>query len=90
MSANHSDGAEAITTKVDLSTYDGVEELYASIVDTGRPVDAIALNEGVGISGAFVDTDVMDDLRLISLNVGSVVHLAKRVISDMAARACRC
>ena len=28
----------------------------------------------------------MDDLRLISLNVGSVVHLAKRVFSDMAAR----
>jgi short-subunit dehydrogenase len=33
--------------------------------------------------GAFVDTDLTDELRLIDLNVRSTVHLAKRLLPDM-------
>ena len=73
--------------QVDLATYEGVEQLYRSIATAGRPVDALALNAGVGVAGAFAsDTELTDELRVIDLNVKSVVHLAKRILPDMVSR----
>lgn len=37
--------------QVDLATSSGVDELYARITAGGRPVDAIALNAGIGAGG---------------------------------------
>ncbi len=80
-------GAQVEAVQVDLATYDGVETLYAAIQATGRPVDAIAINAGVGVGGDFArQTDLRDELNLINLNVISSVHLAKRVVKDMVAR----
>jgi short-subunit dehydrogenase len=81
-----STGASVDSVRVDLATADGVKELHRRIKATGRPVDAIALNAGVGAGGAFVDNDLADELRLIDLNVRSTIHLAKYVVRDMAAR----
>ena len=79
-------GAKVESVRADLATYDGVEALYARIRDGDRPVDAIALNAGVGVGGPFVENDLDAELNLIALNVTSVVHLAKRVLADMVAR----
>jgi short-subunit dehydrogenase len=79
-------GAEVIAVQADLRTYQGVEELYAAVTATGRPVAAAALNAGVGQGGAFIDTDLADEQDIIDLNVTSTVHLAKRFLTDMAAR----
>jgi short-subunit dehydrogenase len=79
-------GVKVDTVRADLSTYNGVEQLAASIAATGRPVDAIAINAGVGVSGAFVETDLEAERNLIALNITSVVHLAKRMLQDMVAR----
>ena len=38
------------------------------------------------VGGAFVDSSLDDELRMIALNVTSQVHLAKRVATAMAAR----
>jgi short-subunit dehydrogenase len=77
-------GASVQSVQADLATYDGVEQLYAAIQQTGRNLDAIAINAGVGISGDFArETDLRDELNLINLNVISPVHLAKRVLKDM-------
>jgi len=76
-------GAEAV--QVDLATDEGVDRLYERL--GGRPVDALALNAGIGAGGAFAtDTDLQDELKLIDLNVRSTVHLAKHVIADMVQR----
>jgi short-subunit dehydrogenase len=72
--------------QADLRTEAGVEELYVAVTSTGRPVDTVALNAGVGQGGAFVDTDLADDLAVIDLNVVSTVRLAKRFLKEMAAR----
>lgn len=70
--------------QADLATYDGVEELYSRIQEDGRPVAAIAINAGIGVSGDFAqDTELEDELKLIQLNIVSPVHLAKRVLRDM-------
>ena len=80
-------GAQVETVEVDLATYDGVETLYNKIKATGRSVDAIAINAGVGVGGDFArETDLKDELNLINLNVVSSVHLAKRVVKDMVDR----
>ena len=80
-------GAQVETVETDLATYDGVETLYNKIKATGRSVDAIAINAGVGVGGDFArETDLKDELNLINLNVVSSVHLAKRVLKDMVDR----
>jgi short-subunit dehydrogenase len=50
-------------------------------------VDAAAINAGIGVHGDFAtETDLRDELRLVNLNVTSVVHLAKLVSRDMVPR----
>jgi short-subunit dehydrogenase len=78
--------ADVRTVQADLSTYDGVEQLYAAVTAAGRPLDAVALNAGVGLGGAFLDTDLAREIKMIDLNVTGTVHLAKRLLPDMVAR----
>jgi short-subunit dehydrogenase len=81
------DGADVLEVRVDLATSEGVEALFSQITADGRPVDALALNAGVGAGGAFVgDTDMADELRIVDLNARSTVHLAKRVLPGMVER----
>jgi short-subunit dehydrogenase len=81
------EGTTVKPLRVDLSTYDGVEDLYSAIQQTDRHVDAIALNAGVGHGGDFTTgTELREELNIIDLNVTSTVHLAKRVLPDMVER----
>lgn len=82
----HALGATVQTVQADLSTYEGVEALYSQIKATNRPVDAVAINAGVGVDGAFVETDLHEEINLINLNIVSAVHLAKRIVKDMVER----
>ncbi len=79
-------GAEVTVVRRDLRTPEAVEELYAAIVATGRPVAAAALNAGVGRGGAFVETPLADLRGIVELNVASTLHLAHLVLGDMVAR----
>jgi uncharacterized protein len=80
-------GASVETVQADLSAGEGVEELYRQVNATGRPLQAAALNAGVGAGGAFVgETELEDELGIIDLNVRSTVHLAKRILPDMVSR----
>jgi short-subunit dehydrogenase len=77
-------GSTVTPVRVDLSTAAGVEELHSRLPG---PVDAAALNAGIGMGGAFAtDTDLERELRLVDLNCRSTVHLAKLVLRDMVAR----
>jgi short-subunit dehydrogenase len=80
------EGAKVDAVQVDLATREGTEELCRRIDASGRDVDALALNAGVGLGGAFLDNALEDDLRLIQLNIVSVVHVAKHVLTRMVAR----
>jgi short-subunit dehydrogenase len=73
--------------RVDLSRPEGVEALYEKITADGRPIDALALNAGIGAGGDFArETSLSKELRLIDLNVRSTVHLCKLVLADMVER----
>lgn len=69
--------------KTNLATYAGVENLCQRIESYGKPLDAIAINAGVGVGGEFIDTDLKDEINLINLNVISAVHLVKRILPEM-------
>jgi uncharacterized protein len=80
-------GVEVKSVEADLTTYEGVEKLWSEIQAMGRPVDAIAINAGIGAYGDFArESDLDEELKLIQLNVTSTVHLAKRVLKQMVTR----
>ena len=79
------EGVTVHEVQTDLASYEGVERLHAAVVAVGRPVSAAALNAGIGRGGAFVETDLADEIAIIDLNITSTVHLAKRLLVDMVA-----
>ena len=80
-------GARVEAVRVDLAASGGVDELWRRVTAAGRPLDAAALNAGVGAGGAFAtDTALADELYIVDLNVRSTVELAKHVVREMVAR----
>ncbi|GGM19597.1 oxidoreductase [Streptomyces fumigatiscleroticus] len=77
-------GADVRAVRADLREPAGVDRLVAAT--TGLDVDVAALNAGVGQGGAFVDTDLADDLSVVDLNVVSTVRLAKPLLRRMVRR----
>lgn len=71
---------------VDLATAEGVQTLVDAVRATGRPVDALALNAGVGVGGPFVETPLEGDLQVVALDVVSTVRLAKALVPAMVQR----
>lgn len=79
-------GAAVSPVRADLTRREDVEKLVAAVRGAGRPLDAAALNAGVGVGGRFVETDLEAELGLVALNCAATVHLAKRIAQDMVAR----
>jgi short-subunit dehydrogenase len=79
-------GGAVAPVSVDLTKRADVERLVAAVRGAGRPLDAAALNAGIGHGGPFAETDLDAELGIVELNCASTVHLAKRVVQDMAAR----
>lgn len=79
-------GTEVMAVKADLATSKGVEQFMRAVQETGRPIDAAALNAGIGVDGFFGDTSLDDEMKLIQTNVVGTVHLAKLIVQDMLAK----
>ncbi|MGY4642330.1 SDR family NAD(P)-dependent oxidoreductase [Cellulomonas sp. URHB0016] len=79
-------GVAAVAVQADLTTPAGVDRLVEAVAGTGRPVEALALNAGVGQGGAFLDTPLDGDLEVIALDVVAPVRLAKALVPTMVAR----
>jgi short-subunit dehydrogenase len=72
--------------QTDLAEPQGIDDLVNAVAAAGRPVDALAINAGIGNGGAFLDIPPADEERLIALNIGSTVAVAKRLLPGMAQR----
>ena len=79
-------GVQVRSVRADLATYEGVEDLVVAVEATGRPVEAVAVNAGIGVGARFVDRRLEDHLRLIALNVTGAVHLTWRLLQPMVQR----
>lgn len=79
-------GVAVHPVQVDLRTPEGVQHLFDSAIEGGRPLAAAALNAGMGRGDMFLKSELDDDLSVVDLNVRSTVHLAKLVLREMANR----
>jgi short-subunit dehydrogenase len=81
-----SDGRVTIPVQADLRTRRGFQALADAVVATGRPVDALLLNAGVGVGGGFIETSLEAELDMIALNCNHTVTVAKLLAPAMVAR----
>lgn len=79
-------GGDVTSVVADLSTKEGVDNLWIKLKALQRPVDVVCLNAGVGTGGLFVENDFNRELEAMNLNVVYLVYLAKLTLKDMVAR----
>jgi len=70
----------------DLSDVKQAFMLYDEIGEKGLLVSGLINNASVGIYGSFIETSLQDELKMIDLNVGSLVALTKLFGAEMAKR----
>jgi short-subunit dehydrogenase len=64
----------------------GTEDLVRQIRQDAGTIEVLINNAGFGLSGAFVDTDLVRELEMIQLNVVSLVILTKLLAKEMVER----
>jgi short-subunit dehydrogenase len=81
------EGARVEAVRVDLATAEGCAELARRASSVGKPLEAIALNAGVGVGGDFArETELEGELNIVELNCASTVRLAKWAVKEMLPR----
>lgn len=81
-----STGVSVTAVEADLATFEGCDQLWQQVERSGRKLDAIAINAGVGVGGLFIDTDLDKEIHLVRLNCESTVHIAKHAVKKMVAQ----
>lgn len=79
-------GVKVTPVRADLTDRAQVDAVWQAFDALGVPLDVAVLNAGKSLGGAFVDTDLDDELHMLNLNVTSQVVLAKQVVRRMAAQ----
>lgn len=70
----------------DLADPQGPKRLFDVVTAQGLEVGHLVNNAGVGLYGKFAKTDLDAELKMIQLNVTSVVELTKRFLPGMVQR----
>jgi len=70
----------------DLSLVDNAIELYGEILEKNLVVSGLVNNAGVGTYGEFTETSLDEELKMINLNISTLVVLNKLFARDMVER----
>lgn len=70
----------------DLSTHDGRTAVAARIGSVDRPVDSVINNAGFGLYSAFGKAPLVEEERLLDVNVGAVLALTHAAVNVMRPR----
>ncbi len=79
-------GVDVVCFPEDLADPQGARRLHEAVTARGLDVHHLVNNAGVGLYGKFATTDLDAELRMIQLNVTSVVDLTKRFLPSMITR----
>ena len=79
-------GVDVVCLPEDLTDPQGARRLHEAVTDRGLDVHYLVNNAGVGLYGKFATTDLDAELKMIQLNVTSVVDLTKRFLPAMIER----
>jgi short-subunit dehydrogenase len=77
-------GGHVEAVQADLSTLEGVDELYRAT--RGRPVDILMANAGRGLGRAFLDQDLAQVRKVIDTNITGTVGLIHKIGAEMRRR----
>lgn len=77
-------GVSVDAVQTDLSTLEGVDQLYTAT--KGRPVDALLANAGHGLGHSFLDQEFANIRHVIDTNVTGTTYLVHKVGRDMRSR----
>jgi len=70
----------------DLSVVDNAIALYGEVLERNLLVSGLVNNAGFATYGEFTETSLDDELKMIDLNISSLVALNKLFVKDMVAR----
>lgn len=79
-------GATVVAVNADLATLEGVDKLCDAIHATGRPVELLMANAGVGLGHAFLDQEVDAWRRVVDTNITGTVYLIQKIGQGMRMR----
>jgi len=79
-------GVDVVCLAEDLSEPGGARRLHEAVTSRGLHVDYLVNNAGVGLYGKFATTNLDAELKMIQLNVTSIVDLTKRFLPHMIER----
>ena len=79
-------GVTARVISADLAARDGASRVVEEVGRLGLQIEFLVNNAGFGTSGAFVELDLERELRMIQVNVTSLVTLTRGFLPGMVAR----
>ena len=79
-------GINVITIAKDLFERRSAFDLYHDVKAANVEIDILINTAGHGHYGDFVDTDLEMELKIVDLNIGSLIILTKLFLKDMVAR----
>jgi len=80
----HGLGVDVQTLEVDLSTFEGVDQLLGAA--GSRPVDLLCANAGHGLGRAFLEQDPAQWRHVVDTNVTGTIYLLQKVLGPMVGR----
>lgn len=79
-------GIEVLTIQKDLANDGAAQEVYDEVKKTGRTVNILVNDAGVGQWGKFVDVPMEKYSELIHLNIVALTHLSSLYMKEMVSR----
>jgi len=80
----HGLGVDVQTLEIDLSTFEGVDQLLGAA--GSRPVDLLCANAGHGLGRAFLEQDPAQWRHVVDTNVTGTIYLLQKVLGPMVGR----
>jgi short-subunit dehydrogenase len=77
---------DVVTISKDLFDRRNAFDLYHDVKARGIDIEILINDAGQGLYGEFIDTDLSQELKIVDLNIGSLVILTKLFLKDMVAR----
>lgn len=77
---------DVMVIAADLTRENSAAEVYNKIKNHNLDINFLVNDAGSGVYGFFNDTDIEKELKLVQLNICSMIHLTKLCMKEMLAR----